>query len=158
MKTENKIVELTFDFSLQIIELYKQLIQKNEYVISKQLLRSATSFGANVEEANAGQTKKDFITKMSIASKEGRETRYWLWLLEKSKLILLNYESYLQSVDHIKNILTKIVEDFTTIHPTLISNRSSSDLLNFERFIRTNPLNIQHLPAGRQVQHSTFNL
>jgi len=110
MKTENKIVELTFNFSLQIIGLYKQLIRENEYVISKQLLRSATSIGANVEEASAAQTKKDFITKMSIASKEARETRYWLRLLEKSKLIHLNYESYLQSVEHIINILTKIVK------------------------------------------------
>src|ERR1051326_6004495 len=98
MKTENKIIELAFDFSLQIIALYKRLTQEHEYVISKQLLRSATSIGANVEEANAAQTKKDFITKMSIASKEARETRYWLRLLEKSKLIHLNYEPYLQSV------------------------------------------------------------
>ena len=66
MKTENKILELTFDFSLQVISLYKTLIQQNEYVISKQLLRSSTSIGANVEEANAAQTKRDFIMKMSI--------------------------------------------------------------------------------------------
>ncbi len=110
MKSENKIIELTFDFSIQIIELYKELIRQNEYVISKQLLRSATSIGANVEEANAAQTKKDFITKMAIASKEARETRYWLRLLEKSKLVNLNYKSYLESVEHIINILTKIVK------------------------------------------------
>jgi four helix bundle protein len=110
MKTENKILELTFSFSLEIIELYKQLIQQNEYVISKQLLRSATSIGANVEEANAAQTKKDFITKMAIASKEARETRHWLRLLQKSKLVNLNYETYLESVEHIINILTKIVK------------------------------------------------
>lgn len=73
MKEDNKILNLTFDFSIHIIELYKILIQHNEYVISKQLLRSATSIGANVEEANAAQTKKDFISKMSISSKEARE-------------------------------------------------------------------------------------
>jgi four helix bundle protein len=72
MKTENKIVSLTFDFSIEIIRLYKTLLDQKEYVISKQLLRSATSIGANVEEANAAQTKKDFIAKMSIASKEAR--------------------------------------------------------------------------------------
>jgi four helix bundle protein len=60
MKSENKILDLTFEFSLQIIELYKKLLRQNEYVISKQLLRSATSIGANVEEANAAQSKKDF--------------------------------------------------------------------------------------------------
>jgi four helix bundle protein len=84
MESENKILDLSFDFAIQIIELYKILIEHEEFVLSKQLLRSATSIGANVEEANAAQTKKDFITKMSIASKEARETKYWLRLLDKS--------------------------------------------------------------------------
>lgn len=110
MKTENKIVELTFDFSLQVINLYKILIQQNEYVISKQLLKSATSIGANVAEANAAQTKKDFIMKMSIASKEARETKYWLRLLDKSQLVKYDYSSYLSSIEYIINILTKIVK------------------------------------------------
>ena len=73
----NVVLNKSFDFALEIIELYKILKSKNEFVISKQLLRSGTSIGANVEEATAAQTKKDFITKMSIASKEARETRYW---------------------------------------------------------------------------------
>src|SRR4051812_8724967 len=103
MKSENKILELTFNFSLEIIGLYKQLIQQSEYVISKQLLRSATSIGANVEEANAAQTKKDFITKMSIASKEARETKYWLRLLAQSKLVNLDYAPYIKSIEHIVN-------------------------------------------------------
>lgn len=107
---ESKILNLSFDFSLKIINLYKILIKQNEYVISKQLLRSATSIGANVEEANAAQTKKDFITKMSIASKESRETRYWLRLLDRSKLIDIEYSSYLSSIEHIINVLTKIVK------------------------------------------------
>jgi len=107
---ENKIQELTLDFSLQIINLYKILIEHKEYVLSKQLLRSATSIGANVEEATAAQTKKDFTMKMSIASKESRETRYWLKLLDKSKLVDYNYSSYLTSIEHIINILTKIVK------------------------------------------------
>src|SRR5215212_7230835 len=107
MKSENKILGLSFDFAIQIIELYKILIEQKEYVISKQLLRSATSIGANVEEANAAQTKKDFIAKMSIASKEARETKYWLRLLDKSQLVKFNYFIYLDSVEHIINILTK---------------------------------------------------
>jgi len=110
MKKDNRILELTFDFAIQIIALYKTLIEKKEYVISKQVLRSATSIGANVEEANAAQTKKDFIHKMSIASKEARETKYWLRLLQKSQLVELEYSDYLNAVEHIINILTKIVK------------------------------------------------
>jgi four helix bundle protein len=110
MKTENKIQELSFEFSLQIIQLYKLLVEKKEFVISKQLLRCGTSIGANIEEALAGQSRKDFIAKMSIASKEARETKYWLRLLDKSKLIELDYSPYLNSIEHIINILTKIVK------------------------------------------------
>ncbi len=110
MKEDNKILSLTFDFALEIINLYKLLIQQNEYVLSKQLLRSATSIGANVEEGNAAQTKKDFITKMSIASKEARETKYWLRLLDKSQIVKYNYAEHLKKIEHIINILTKIVK------------------------------------------------
>ena len=110
MVKENKILELSFNFSLQIIELYKLLQQRNEFVISKQLLRSATSIGANAEEANAGYTKKDFISKMSIASKEARETKYWLRLLQKSQLVANDYSQHLSSVEEIINILTRIVK------------------------------------------------
>jgi four helix bundle protein len=110
MKEDNTILSLTFDFSLQVIELYKLLIKQNEYVLSKQLLKSATSIGANVEEANAAQTKKDFITKMSIASKEARETKYWLRLLDKSQLIKYDYTEHMKKIEHIINILTKIVK------------------------------------------------
>ncbi|MFZ1527611.1 MAG: four helix bundle protein [Ferruginibacter sp.] len=107
---DNKIKDLSFDFALQIIALYKKLIAQNEFVISKQLLRSATSIGANVEEAGAAQTKRDFITKMSIASKEARETRYRLRLLEKSQIVKIECKIYLELVEHIINILTKIVK------------------------------------------------
>lgn len=110
MKTENKILELSFNFSLAVIELYKLLIRQNEDVISKQLLGSATSIGANVEEANAAQTKKDFIAKMSIASKEARETKYWIRLLDKSQIIKYDYSEQLKNIEHIINILTKIVK------------------------------------------------
>lgn len=110
MKTGNKILEMSFDFSLQIISLYKVLIDKKEFVLSKQLLRCGTSIGANVEEATAAQSKKDFISKMAIASKEARETRYWLKLLDKSKLVNVDYSDYLTRAEHIINILTKIVK------------------------------------------------
>ncbi|MBL0024999.1 MAG: four helix bundle protein [Saprospiraceae bacterium] len=110
MKTENKILEMTFDFSIKIIDLYKVLLVQKEFVISKQLLRCATSIGANAEEASAAQTKKDFIAKMSIASKEARETKYWLRLLDKSQIVKHDYSNYLASIEHIINVITKIVK------------------------------------------------
>ncbi|OAD92619.1 MULTISPECIES: four helix bundle protein [Aequorivita] len=108
-KKENIIIDKTFKFSLDIISLYKKLQNEKEYILSKQLLRSATSIGANVEEASAAQSKKDFINKMSIASKEARETKYWLNLLDKSNLTQLNISPFLTEIEHIINILTKII-------------------------------------------------
>ncbi len=110
MKTENLILDKSFNFSLMIISLYKQLKSNNEYVLSKQLLRSATNIGANVNEATAAQSKADFIHKMSIASKEARETKYWLMLLDRSKLVNDDYSTYLKEVDEIINIITAIVK------------------------------------------------
>lgn len=110
MKEKNLILDKAFDFALEIISLYKILRNNNEFVISKQLLRSGTSIGANVEEGNAAQTKKDFIAKMSIASKESRETRYWLNLLNKSQLVQLDFSSYLNQIEEIIRILTSIVK------------------------------------------------
>ena len=107
-----KIDERTFDFALQIIELYKFLNMKNEYILSKQLLRCATSVGANVEEAQAAQSRKDFISKMSIASKEARESKYWLRLLDKSNYLrgFTQKELVMNEVNTIINIITKIVK------------------------------------------------
>lgn len=86
------------------------MTEHKEYVISKQLLRSGTSIGANVEEASAAISKKDFILKMSIASKEARETRYWLRLLEKSNCINFEINEYLQEIEQIIRILSAIVK------------------------------------------------
>ena len=107
-----KIDERTFDFALQTIYLYRFLTAKNEFVLSKQLLRSGTSIGANVEEAQAAQSRKDFISKMSIASKEARESKYWIRLLEKSSYLndFNQKESLLNEINVIVNILTKIVK------------------------------------------------
>jgi len=107
---DNIILNKSLEFALAIIDLYKDLITKNEYVISKQLLKSATSIGANVEEATAAQSKKEFVSKMSIASKEARETRYWLRLLDKSKLVNQDYLIYLSDIDEIISLLTAIVK------------------------------------------------
>jgi len=121
----NIVLNKSFDFALEIIELYKILKSKNEFVISKQLLRSGTSIGANVEEATAAQSKKDFATKMSIASKEARETRYWLRLLNKSKLVEYDYKNYLNKIDELIRIITAIVK-------TAQSNLSKHWKLNIE--------------------------
>lgn len=111
---ENIVLNKSFDFALKIIELYKILKEHKEFVISKQLLRCGTSIGANIEEANAAQTKKDFATKMSIASKEARETRYWLRLLQQSKLVNLDYKKYLIDIDELIRIITAIVKTAQT--------------------------------------------
>ncbi len=77
--------EKSFQFSLQIIDLYKYITEEiKEFVISKQVLRSGTSIGANIAEAKFAQSKADFLSKMSISLKEANETRYWLRLLEAS--------------------------------------------------------------------------
>lgn len=79
---ENVIQQKSFTFAIRVVNAYKHLTeQKKEFVLSKQLLRSGTSIGANVEEATGGQSKKDFIAKISISYKEARETKYWLNLL-----------------------------------------------------------------------------
>ncbi|MGE4347183.1 MAG: four helix bundle protein, partial [Flavobacteriaceae bacterium] len=72
--------------------------------------RSSDLIGANVEEAIAAQSKRDFISKMAIASKEARETKYWLRLLSESQLVSVDVDVYLQEIEHIINIITKIVK------------------------------------------------
>lgn len=84
---ENIIIKKSYDFALQIVKLYKFLTEQKEYVLSKQMLRSGTSIGANVQEAIAAESKKDVIHKLGIAVKEARETLYWLCLLRDSDFI-----------------------------------------------------------------------
>ncbi len=81
---ESLVRNKSIEFAFQIIDLYKVMVANHEFVLSKQLLRSGTSIGANISEALAGQSKKDFIAKVSIASKEARESLYWLELIEYS--------------------------------------------------------------------------
>lgn len=82
MEKNNAIRDKSYQFAIRIVCLYQFLINdKKEFVLSKQLLRSGTSIGANVEEAIGGQSKNDFIAKLSIAYKEARETSYWIRIL-----------------------------------------------------------------------------
>ena len=88
MKDENIVRDKSKSFAIRCIRLYKYLSEeKREYVISKQLLRSGTSIGANVREAIFGQSSSDFASKLSIAQKEAGETEYWLELLEETEYI-----------------------------------------------------------------------
>ena len=88
MNEDNIIVQKSKSFSLKIITLYKFLVdEKKEYVLSKQILKSGTSIGANIKEAIRGQSKADFYAKMNISLKEASETEYWLELLKESNYI-----------------------------------------------------------------------
>ncbi len=88
MKVENPIQAKSYAFALRMVKLYRYLCaKKKEFVLSKQVVRSGTSIGANVEEAIGGQSKKDFLSKMGIAYKEARETHYWLRLLRHSNIL-----------------------------------------------------------------------
>lgn len=111
---DNLILDKTYSFSLAIIKLYKYLIKdKKEYVLSKQLLRSGTSIGANVNEAQAAISKKDFVAKMSISSKEARESKYWLMLLKDSEYIddsVKEIKYLFTEIESIIKILTSIVK------------------------------------------------
>ena len=107
---ESIIQGKSFQFSLKIIALYKQLHKIDRNPILLQLLRSATSVGANVNEASAGQSKRDFITKMVIAFKEARETSYWLRLLSESDWYNVDLKSQISECNEIVKILTKIVK------------------------------------------------
>ena len=88
MKKDNIVADKSYAFALRIIKLYKYLVAKQkEYVLSKQVLRSGTSVGALIKEAEHAQSKADFINKMNIALKEANETEYWLMLLKDSEYI-----------------------------------------------------------------------
>ena len=105
----NLILEKTFDFALEVIGVYTFLVyDKREYVMSKQLLRSATSIGANAVEADSAQSHRDFIAKMSISLKEANETKYWIRLLNKSKYI--NNQKIYQECEEIIRIITAIIK------------------------------------------------
>lgn len=106
---ENIIQQKSFDFALLVIELYKKLIKRNEFVLSKQILRSGTSIGANIEESIGAQSRNDFISKISISYKEARETEYWLKLLLGGKYITEEeFKIYTEEIVTILKLLTAI--------------------------------------------------
>jgi four helix bundle protein len=109
---ENIIIDKSFNFSVRIINLYKYLCNnKNEYILSKQILKSGTSVGANIEEAHGGVSKADFLSKISIAYKESRETSYWLRLLNKTGFISQKmFNSIYNDCEELSKILYTIIK------------------------------------------------
>jgi len=117
MNAELKVTDRSFIFAVRIVKLCKFLEKQGRVsrTLANQLLRSGTSIGANVEEAQAGQSKADFIAKMSIARKEARETHYWLRLLIESQIVPENQLSDITTeADEIIRILTAIVKTSQT--------------------------------------------
>lgn len=110
MKKDNIIQIKSYEFAVKVVLLYKEIVEKEkEYILSKQLLRSATSIGANIEEAIGGQSRKDFFAKLTIAYKEARETHYWIRLLKDTEYIMEEKANVLLAdLEEILKILTSI--------------------------------------------------
>jgi four helix bundle protein len=109
---ENVLRDKSYKFALRIVKLYKHLAEdKKEYVLSKQILRSGTSIGANIAEGNQAQSKPDFIHKLSIAHKESFETEYWLCLLRDGEFITEKQaESLIIDCQEVQKILTSSIK------------------------------------------------
>lgn len=108
---KNAVLEKSENFAFRMIELYKFLSEKKEFILSRQILRCGTSVGANISEAELSISKKEFIAKMQISLKECAETSYWLKLLNKGQYInAKEFESLNRDCMEIRNILTAIVK------------------------------------------------
>lgn len=106
---ENIIVIRTFDFALQIIEFSELIFEQKRFSLANQILKSGTSIGANVREAQNAESKADFIHKMKIAAKEADETEYWLLLCKHSERLSLPPESMIAELKSIQLIISKII-------------------------------------------------
>lgn len=122
MKRENIIRDKSYSFALRIVKLNQMMVNDlKEYVLSKQILKSGTSIGANIEEAIGGQSNKDFRAKMFISYKEARETHFWLRLLKDSSLIPLEVaESLLDDCKELKKILGSILVTLNKKHSSFL--------------------------------------
>jgi four helix bundle protein len=112
MEKENIILNKSYAFALRIVKMYQHLsTEKKEFILSKQVLRSGTSIGANVEEAVGGISKKDFVAKVGIAYKEARETDFWLRLLHDSGYLKgKEFESIRADCSELLKILYSIIK------------------------------------------------
>ena len=119
---DNILIKKTYDFALRIVKLYKHLSEeKMEYILSKQLLKSGTSIGANSEEANGSISKKEFRAKIFISYKEARETKYWIRLMKDSDYLQTNIaDSLLEDVNQILKILGAILKTLSKKDNTIV--------------------------------------
>ena len=109
-KKDNPLKDKSYAFALQIILTTRTMNENKEFVLAKQLLRCGTSIGANVEEANQGESKADFIHKLSIANKEAHETRYWLRLLKDSTILSIDRaDELIASCSELERLLISIL-------------------------------------------------
>jgi four helix bundle protein len=109
------VKDKSYEFALRVIRLGRRLREEREYEIASQLLKAGTSIGANVEEALAGVSHADFVAKMAIASKEARETHYWLRLIRDSKAAPADRVApMLKEAEELLRILTAIVKTAQT--------------------------------------------
>jgi four helix bundle protein len=111
---ENIILQKSYRFAIETTVLCKKLKDKKEYHLASQLMRSATSIGANVNEASAAQTKREFIAKMSVASKEAREANYWLKIIGESGVSNFDCKELVNASVEIIKILTAILKTAQT--------------------------------------------
>jgi four helix bundle protein len=110
VEKRNVIKEKSFLFAIEIVSIYKVLAERKEFVLSKQVLRSGTSIGANVRESEHAQSKADFIHKLSISLKEANETEYWLDLLYETKYITqIEFENIKPKIIELLKLLTSII-------------------------------------------------
>lgn len=119
MKEGNIVLDKSYQFSLRTVSLFRYLTaEKKEHYLSKQLLRSGTSIGANIEEAMGGSSRNDFRAKLDIAHKEARETKYWLRLLRDSSLLEIKAaDSMIQDCEELLKLLVAILKSLRS-HPT----------------------------------------
>ena len=109
MERKNEVLDLSFEFALDIIRYSEELNRDKKYVIAQQVLKSGTSIGANIREAQNSESRQDFVHKLKIAAKETSETEYWLLLCQKSD----NYpdpDKLLQQLKSIEKLLNKIID------------------------------------------------
>ncbi|HEY1020267.1 MAG TPA: four helix bundle protein [Sediminibacterium sp.] len=119
MRGDNIVLDKSYQFSLQAVSLFRYLqTEKKEYYLSKQLLRSATSIGANIEEAMGGSSRNDFRAKLDIAHKEARETKYWLRLLRDSSMLeTKTADSMIQDCEELLKLLVAILKSLKSHSP-----------------------------------------
>ena len=107
---KNQIKDSSIELSLFSIQLFKQMNLQKEFILSKQLLRCSTGIGANIHEAFAAESKKDFVHKLSISLKEAREAEYWIAIIDQSKIVDLKTNDFRDSLNSVISLLVSIIK------------------------------------------------